>query len=462
MKSYTKNIFRITLLSLLAMPVMAQETRSAYFTDGYLYRYSQNPAIGNERNFISFPALGSINMGIRSNLGVDDILYNVNGKTTTFMNPNVSVSEAMGNINDKNKLGFDMKLNVLSVGFKAFGGYNTLSFNVRSNLGVVIPGSIFHLAKEGPANTTYDIKDFNAHADAYGEIALGHSRKINENLRVGAAVKFLLGGANIDAEFNKAQLTLGTDQWTAVTDAKIQSSVKGLTYETEEKMRGPKGEKVRHTYVSGADVDGAGLNGFGLAFDLGAEYKLDDEWTFSAALLDLGFINWSNNMVASTNGEKTFTTDRYIFNVDDDAQNSFNDEFDRMGEGLSSLYELQDNGDEGSRTRALGATLNLGAQYTLPAYDKLKFGLLNTTRMQGKFSWTEFRLSANVSPLSGFSAGANIAAGTYGMSLGWILSVHPKGFNMFIATDHTIGKMAKQGVPLSCNAAFNFGINFPF
>ena len=35
---------------------------------------------------------------------------------------------------------------------------------------------------------------------------------------------------NIDAEFDKAQLTLGEDQWTAVTNATVNASVKGLTY----------------------------------------------------------------------------------------------------------------------------------------------------------------------------------------------------------------------------------------
>jgi hypothetical protein len=42
------------------------------------------------------------------------------------------------------------------------------------------------------------------------------------------------------------------------------------------------------------------------------------------------------------------------------------------------------------------------------------------------------------------------------------MDVHPKGFNMFIGMDHTLGKLAKQGIPLSSNAEFSMGINFPF
>lgn len=450
------------VLALPSAAAFAQNTNSAYFTDGYLFRHEMNPAFGNEKNYISVPALGNVNFAMRGNIGLSDILYNVNGKTVTFMHPGVSAGEFLGNINDKNKLGADIKLEILSAGFKGFGGYNTIGINVRSNLGVTLPGSILRLAKEGPANSTYDISDFNVHSDVYAELSFGHSRQINDKLRVGAALKVLLGGANIDAEFETARLTLGEDEWTAVTNAKVQASVKGLTYEMSEKERGPEGNKTVHRYVDDVDVDGTGVNGFGLAVDLGAEYKLNNDWRFSAALLDLGFISWSNNMVASTNGEKTFTTDVHTFNVDDDADNSFSREIDRMGEKLASLYELQDNGDAGGRSKMLGATLNLGAEYTLPAYRKLTFGLMNSTRIQSKYGWTEFRLSANVAPVKMFSAGVNVAAGTYGCALGWILNFHPAWFNLYLGMDHTLGSLAKQGVPLSSNASVNFGMNFPF
>lgn len=450
------------VLALPSVSAFAQNTNSAYFTDGYLFRHELNPAFGNEKNYISMPALGNVNFALRGNIGLSDMLYNVNGKTATFMHPGVSAGEFLGNISDKNKLGADVKLEILSAGFKGFGGYNTIGVNVRSNLGVTLPGSILRLAKEGPANSTYDISDFNVHSDVYAELSFGHSRQINDKLRVGAALKVLLGGANIDAEFETARLTLGEDAWTAVTNAKVQASVKGLTYEMSETERGPEGDKTVHKYVDDVDVDGTGLNGFGLAVDLGAEYKLNNDWKFSAALLDLGFISWSNNMIASTNGERTFTTDIHTFNVDDDADNSFSREIDRMGEKLASLYELQDNGDAGGRSKMLGATLNLGAEYTLPAYRKLTFGLMNSTRIQNKYSWTEFRLSANVAPAKMFSAGVNVAAGTYGCAFGWILNFHPTWFNFYLGMDHTLGSLAKQGVPLSSNASVNLGMNFPF
>ena len=444
------------------LTVNAQHTYSGYFTDGYLFRHQMNPAASNEQSYVSMPGIGNVDVSLRGNLAVKDVLYNVNGKTTTFLNPAVSADEFLGNIKDKNRIRTDVNVQVLGAGFKAFGGYNTVGLSARANVNVNLPGALLRLAKQGIENKTYDISDFDAHGEAYAELAFGHSRDINENLRVGGKLKFLLGAGNVDAQFKKAQLTLGENEWTAVTDAEVQTSVKSFKYETETKMRGAEGEEHKHTYVNDVDFDKFGLNGFGLAIDLGAEYKLDDDWRFSAALLDLGFIRWNNNMVASTNGEKTFTTDKYIFNLDDEATNSFENEGDRLMDDLCNLYELQNNGDKGGRTRMLGATLNLGAEYALPMYRKLTFGLLNSTRIQGEYSWTQFRLSAYVAPVNILSVGINLGVGTFGADFGWLINFHPNGFNLFLGMDHLVGELAKQGIPLSSNASFNLGMNFPF
>ncbi len=450
--------FKTAILSataVLSLGAVAQNTNSAYFTEGYTHRYQLNPAFANDKNFISIPAVGNVNAAMCGTIGLDNIFYNVDGKTTTFLNPAVDAS-FLNDINDVSRLAGDVNVNLISAGFKAFNGYNTISVNVRGNINSHLPKTLFSFLKEGIENKTYDISDFDAHADVYGEIALGHSHQLGKKWRVGGAVKFILGGGNVDAKFNKAELTLGEDTWSAVTNAEVQASVKGLTYELGVN------DDTGHEYIDGVDVDGVGLNGFGMAFDFGAEFKPNQDWSFSAALLDFGFVSWNNNMVASTGGDKSFNTSAYSFNVDESAPNNFSDEWDLMMNDLSALYELEDEGDAGSRTTMLGATLNLGAEYTLPVYRNLKFGLLNSTRIQGDYSWTEFRLMANINPVKPFSAGANVAVGTYGWSFGWLMNVNVTGFNMFLGMDHTMGKLAKQGLPLSSNASVNMGINIPF
>lgn len=451
---------RYTYLAVMAIVLAgnaaAQNTRSGYFVEDYTYRFQLNPAYDNTRNFIAMPALGNVNVAMNGTLAVSDVIYNVDGRTTTFLNPGVSAQEVMGNLDDRNRIGADVSLTMLAAGFKAFGGYNTVAVNVRGSVGVQVPKSIFSLLKEGAANRTYDISDVSAFANAYGEISLGHSHRLGNKWRIGGNLKFLVGGANIDAVLNQASLTLGEDDWSVTAQGDINASVKGLSYKTKIN------DRTNHRYVSGAKVDGTGVNGFGVAVDIGAVYTPSQDWTLSVALLDFGFISWNNNMLASTNGVKSFNTDRYTFNVDDDATNSFSGEWDKLRDDFSAIYELEDMGDAGSRTRMLGATVNAAVEYKLPAYRKLSFGLLNTTRIQGEYSWTDFRLSANIAPARCFSATANLSVGTFGVGFGWLLNFHTKGFNLFAGMDRTMAKVTKQFVPLNSNASVNIGINFPF
>ncbi|MDE6161642.1 MAG: hypothetical protein K2F77_08290 [Muribaculaceae bacterium] len=453
MKHYINRLMLFAAMTAAAVAGNAQHTASGYFVDEYTYRYQMNPALGNERGFVTIPAIGNLNMGVHGNLHLNSVLYNVDGRTTTFMNPAISAATVMGNLHDVNRIGTSENITLLAAGFKAFGGYNTLTIGARLDVDAHLPKSIFSLLKEGVRNTTYDISDLGVYGNAYAELALGHSHNINKNLRVGGALKVLIGGGNVKANLRDARLTLGENDWTITTDADIMASVKGLSYKTTINNH------TGHTYVDGVDVDDSGINGVGIAFDLGAEYITPVKGlTVSAAFLDLGFISWKNNMLASTDGVKTFHTDRYTFNPDD----TFDNEWDKMRDDLSAIYELEDMGDQGGRTAGLHATMNVGASYELPVYRKLQFGLLNTTRIGGDYSWTDFRLSANVAPCRAFSAGVNMSAGTYGMGFGWLLNLHVTGFNFFLGMDRMPGKLAKQGVPLNSNMAVNLVMNVLF
>ncbi len=460
MKTYKNNILRLaSILSLCAwlpMSLAAQNDESAYFLEGNLYRYQMNPAIANTQNFFAIPALGNVNAELTGNLGLENILYNVNGKTTTFLNSGVSAAEFMDNIKDTNNINADTKIGILAFGFKGFHGYNNITLNFRTNVGVKLPGELFSLLKNGVENSSYDLSDVGANATAWAELGFGHSHKINDKLSIGANLKFLFGAGNIDAKFNKANLQLTDNSWNIIADAELHTSIKGLNYERSYN---------RHTnrqYVSGMDIDGAGLGGFGLAVDLGAEYKINSDWNVGLSITDLGAIRWSNDVVASTNGEQSVKTDDYTFNADKNANNSFSNEWSEIRDKISLIYQLQDMGDTGSRTTALGATMYAAVDYTLPTYRKLKFGLLNSTRFQGDYTWTNFRLSANISPIKQISAGVNYALGTYGNSFGWIIDFHPKFINIFVSQDNMFTKIAKQGVPLSSNSSLNLGINVPF
>lgn len=433
----------------------AQVTYSGYFLEDYLYKFQMNPAFGNESTFFSIPAIGNVNMAVRGNFGLNSIFYNVDGKTVLFTNPDITADQAMSKFKNTNRLSESLKLDLMSGGFKEWGGYNTISLSLVQNVNVKVPKTLFQFVKEDITNQEYSIGKTQANANAYLQLALNHSRDIPQvpGLRAGAAMKFYIGGANVDAYLDKADLNLGTDAWTGITQADIYASVNGLKYKTEYD------DKSKKDYISEIDYKYKGLTGFGIGFDLGATYKWKD-FNFSLAVLDLGFISWGKTQWASTNGEQEVNTGDYLFSADGSAPNSFENEWDRLSGDLARLYQLSDMG-EISRTRAMAATVNIGVDYEFPLYRPLHFGFLSSTVINGGFTWSQARFSANVAPLKWLSASANLEASTYGVGFGWLLNLYTKGFNFFVGMDHTMGKLTKNGIPLNSNGAVNVGINIP-
>lgn len=472
MKTYKHLMLAAVIASGLC--ASAQETsRSAYFLDGYSMRHQLNPAFSGEHNYISIPALGNFNAGMMSNVGVNTFIYKMaDGNLTTFMNKSVSADEFLSKINDNNKVNVNADITLLSAGFRAFKGFNTITIGVRTDVGVNLPGGLFEFMKLGQTgpNTQYDLSDLSVRANAMGEIALGHSHKLTDKIEIGAKVKVLLGGGNIDAKINNMQVRMSDTQWSIEADGELNAAAgTGLYLPTKEEAG------VEYSNPSQADeiawdeidYDSFSMTGFGLGFDLGATYKVIPGLQLSAAIRDLGFMSWSNNINAVTpatswtfNGFENIAIDNTLPGYDD---NTLSEQLDAVWDDMQDMLNFRKTQQGGSRTASLAATMHIGAEYTMPFYSGLTAGLLYTQRFNGPFSWSEGRISANIKPVKWFDATINYAASTYGSSFGWMLNFHPRGFNFFIGSDHQFFNITPQVLPVGkANAALTMGMNITF
>ena len=466
-----------------------QSSRSAYFLEGATFRHELNPAFMGERGYVTMPALGNLSLGAQSTAGVGDFLFvKENGDLMTFMHEQVGRDEFLGGLPRRVKFGFNLNETILGFGFYAWGGFNTLGISVKSNTGFSAPDALFRFMKSGvdsPEGSHYRIDDLGLVSTNYAEIALGHAREIDDHWTVGAKAKLLVGLAKATVKIDRLDVTATPDSWQITpSGAQAYLSAKGLVAPT----RGETGNYDESDYVMdeagnrtgqlkpGAenllsyddldfDDNNIGPTGFGLALDLGAVYRLNDEWTFSAAVLDLGFIGWKNTVKGTMSKAFEFDGfDNIAVTDTDDKENSIDNQVDQLVDDLEDMSKFTKEGEGLKRTTALAATLNFAAQYTLPAYDRLNFGLLSTTRLQGKHTWTEARLSANVAPLSGFEASVNYALSNFGSTAGLMLNFHPRGFNFFLAADVPLGKLEPSYfAPIGrATVNFNMGINFTF
>lgn len=478
-------IASILLAAAATLPAAAQEFRSAYFMQTSTTRHELNPALLDE-SFIQMPLLlGYTNIGTTGNIGLKNFVYKmdpswqgygVEGRTlTTFMHPSVDRGAFLGDLKDNNRLNAHVKYQLAGVAFKAFGGYNIIDLNLRVNAGLAAPKGLFAFMKDTGEEMAYDFSDLGVRTESYVELGLGHSHKLDDKWTVGGKVKLLFGLAYADFTANDFHVSRTADgDWSVSGTAELTSALMG----TELKYAGPDKNYVYTDPVTGTQtvtdrrrVDGlddfkGGLGGFGLAFDLGVTYQALPELKVSASLTDLGFISWKSHK-ASSSGE-TWTFDGFRDPIpaggnSDDAVD-LDDQWETTQDDLENLFSLYEEEGKNPKkvARALAATLNLGAEYTLPQYDKLRLGFLYTSRLAGKYSHHQGMFSATVQPVKWFEAMLNMAFTSTGVTGGLTVDFRAPRFNIFVGTDRFFGKLSKQGIPLRHgNADLALGISFP-
>ena len=455
--------FAIAAFAAVSTGVAAQDLRTGYFSDNFMYRHNLNPAFDNEEEYFSIPFIGNLNVNMAGNFGYEELVHKnplypdrSDKKMTSFMNPYLS-NPLKGFASGDNKVNATLKENIFSMGFKKWGGYNTVELNVRAQANVTAPYQLFEFAAY-PENAFYDIGDISLSAQAFAELSVGHSRRVNDKIRVGAKAKLLVGMGDAQVKMEDVTVNLSdANQWVVKAKAQADVSMSGFKYLSKTKEYESKGGSCSH--VNDVDLKVGGPSGFGLAVDAGLTYQLNDDISFSASILDLGAIMWTKDYRAE-NDQQEFVFDGFHdVGVGGDNPNVLDNQADKYTDQMLDFANLRDKGDKGARITGIGTTINLGAEYVLPTFRMLKLGLLTTAKINGPYSWMEGRLSGNISPVDWFDGTLAIAVNNYQSNLGFLANFHSKKLGFFIGMDCPLGKVSKELIPLNSNGGVSFGLN---
>ena len=356
----------------------AQFLRTSYFMEGTHYRQQLNPALTPTKGYFNLPVIGAVNATVGStSLGYQDIIDIIDDGDDFYTKP-----DFMNRLKDNNKLNVNFSTEILSAGW--YKGKNFWSFNIglRTDIGANLTKNMFSFLNQMETiednwrNSNYDISGQQLNINAYTEIGLGFSRQINSRLTVGARVKALLGIGNMELKLNKIAMSanLPTDQqinqWSSesywsgssaeivakaqelkakfdnyhanlTVGAELKSSFKGLELKEEEGK----------DYVTDFDFDSGklGIAGYGFGIDLGASYKILDNLTVSASILDLGFISWSKSStkIASANPDPIdIKGSTYAGMIDPaNAQSSVTNALNQLQNDAENYMDLVTQGD---------------------------------------------------------------------------------------------------------------------
>lgn len=439
--AFATTLFNINIAS-------SQIVKSSYFLDNSVSRHNFNPAFHTDKGFIAIPVLGGVGAEVVTNsFAVDNFIYKrPDGNLTTFLDPSVNVDKFLGKLVDNNRLSQSLDMNIFSIGFSKESGYWSGGINFRQNANVTLPKGVFELAKLGPDSYS-PINRLEVNANAFLEIYAGYSRKLNDQITVGAKLKYLGGIARSKMEISQFEVFSNEDKLYAKVNTTFDSYMKGLYNTTE-------GLQDIDKYVSNFETgNGFGLAGNGMAIDLGAVYKPLEWLTLSASVQDIGFISWSKSSAVRAASDGIVDFIGLDIDVNDDS--SVEDQLDDLGDRFKQMIKYQTIGKKG-HTKSLYMKMNLAAEANI-LNNLLGFGLLYSNQMSEYFPVNNLTANATCRPLDWLQGAVSttVVNGHFG-SVGMALNIAPgKAINFTLGGDFLFKKLTTQFYPIH-----SYGYNF--
>jgi Family of unknown function (DUF5723) len=377
-----------------------------------------NPAFKPEYKF-SFGLPGSSVFAQYSNNGFTYTDF-VSKKRDTIT---ADLSKLYAAMKTENYINSNFQADLFRVSLKANARlYLTFNVTAKAYTRIMLPKDITGLFANGTdpyVNGTATLSP-KAEALSYAEIGVGAAYTVNKKLTVGAKLKLLKGAANVTTQ--KATFNLSLSDTYAMTvkgDADIQTS------------------GTHNLGQSSYDV-GKNWNDFtnntGFAFDLGATYRMMDRLTVGLSLIDLGGINWQNDLYGykldPTKANYTFAgiDAKKLLNGDSDYSGSLSDSLEfkfKFTEGrinsyytalptkiyATGVYELKKNLTAGALLSAesfrgrfmTGFTASLNKEFGRRLGASLSYTITNSS-----FNNLGAGLSLNLAPIQIYFAGDNI------------------------------------------------------
>lgn len=492
-----KLVCLIALASASLCCLAQQNLRSAYFLDGYTYRYRFNPAFYSQQGFAML-GIGNTSIGLESNMSLNAFLQpDKNGNLSSFMSDNVSTETFFKHISGFNNVDLNGSATLLATSFWTGKVFNSIEVNTRMNASATFDGyQVFQLMKDPDPSKTYDISELSGNFTAYSEVAYGLAGDINENIHIGGRVKFLIGLANVNAQIKDVTMTpVGGGKYHVTGDNTAMFFLpngtniltKGEVAERDGSYIDPSlAKRIKFSEIELPESAKEALTkipGFGVAFDFGMSFDFAEYFTAGFSILDLGFMQWRYGKMASF-ADVTGWDFNGMTHFAADAPEDYKAQYDVISDDLEDAFpfEWYEDCTDSKQLQMLQFTGNVSLEYRMPFYDKLSLGAIFSAHAKihpmpqfGKnalgmasmhdFNWYEGRLVASVAPLDWLSCSLDYACSNFGHSFGTALNIHCPYFNLFFGADNLIPIffMQKRGIPSTkLNTSASFGINILF
>ncbi len=474
-----RGIFIFLIFFSLSFTILAQQNQTMYYMGVPQSRF-MNPALqGDCNSYFGIPGINSTYLGINNNsVGFEDIIFKganlYADSLISILHPTYDIDKFLGKLKPVNRISPEVYVSLLSFGFRAGENFFFLDVADRMYSHLSFPKDLATLALKGNEdfiNKTADLSSLSASATYFREIGVGFSREFAEGLFIGVKAKILFGNANVFLQNNG--LSLEVDESNLFSHTVDADLTLNFGYPVEV-FHDPETGDIDSLAIQEPDegmLFNFGNPGFGI--DLGAVYHINDQFSVSASVVDLGFIKWKKDVTnLRVKGTYEFTgIDVSSMLVAGDTS-TFDDALENISDTLMTIFNPEDTYDP--FTTYLPTKIYIGGSFQLN--DNIGFGLLSKTLIEDGKLWESLTMSANVKA-GGFlttSLSYSITNSTYN-NVGFGLSLRGGPIQFYFVTDKLFYKLSRYSIPnegadptsilLPSNLSsfnFRFGLNLVF
>ena len=244
----------------------------------------------------------------------------------------------------------------LNGGMKWKDYYFSLSISDYFDLNMFYSDDLVNLAIGGNAQfigKNMDINPTYLKATHYREYAFGAAWDFDSQWNFGAKAKMLFGKSNIITNTLDAKLYTAENTYYLTTETNML-----INTSMPKSWTAPDGGmKLNSDYMFYG-------GSFGLSLDLGATYKLDDQFSFSASVLDLGYIKFDRNFANYSNENVKWTFEGIdALQFKEMSNDQVNNELNHIGDSLLNKFDIKESWH--SYNIMMTAKIYLGGTYKL-------------------------------------------------------------------------------------------------
>lgn len=390
----TKKILFTAIIILLSLVSFSQEMNNTL----YFLRFSPqanllNPSMTPEAKvWVGFPGLNSIGLQYNNNsFNLGDVI--VKKKNYTGDKPYmISIDNLYDAMSEKSTININTDISLLSIGIRSKRDVFTLDIRHKNTISVGFDKSLFGFFKEGSVaykGKSVEFGDTQLNSLAYNEIALGYSRELDDEkkLIVGGKLKMIMGISSLNMSDSNLSLNIASDGLSANVRSKMDVRVAGPI-----KFKDPKAIEFKFDDMEfdDSDIGGTmlGTDNLGFGIDLGMQYKLTEDISLYASVLDIGFVNWKSGHNIYMNADYDWEGIDFSKHIKDSNVDALED----LADDLEEEFKLTKK-DEGF-TQALPTKLYVGGQYKVKEW--FTAGLLSRTQFYNGRVYSSLTASGNV------------------------------------------------------------------